>query len=211
MLHRILEEILEDWLRAVEPYQRQIDDADDNSAMHYAGLSGFVDLQPLLLKFLFSYAFFFVATDNAYEHLYAELNRANNVSGLNLKHDKPPTETPFVKKIRMIRNIAIAHFPAKPSKKVSALDAFAAMSWEPMSLSWSNGGRPDLEILTFAPGHFRGTDDSGQSICSQDLKVPGVRIAHYQHCLPYLNQYDKVCCDYLQALQAAMPRRGDIP
>ena len=205
MLHGILEEVLEDWLRAVEPYQMQVDDADDNSAMLFAGVSGFAELQPSLLKCLFSYAFFFVATDNAYEHLYAELNRANNVSGLNLNHGKPPTETPFVKKIRMIRNIAIAHFPAKPSKKVSALDAFSAMSWQPMSLSWSTEDRPDLEKLTFAPGNFRGTDASGQSIQSQDLEVPGVRTAHY-HCLPYLNQYDKVCCDYLQALQAALHR-----
>ncbi len=205
ILHRILEEVLKDWLRAVEPYQRNVDEAEDDSAMILAGVTGFGELQPLFLKCLFSYAFFFVASDDAYKHLYAELNQANKDLGLNVQHDKPPKVTPFLKKIRLIRNNAIAHFPGRPSEKWSSLDNFAAMSWQPMEMSWSQGKRPDLEKLTFVPGHFSVTDDSGQSIKSQDLEVTGVRIAHSQHCLPYLNQYDRMCCDYLQALHAAMP------
>ena len=210
LLHRILEEVLEDWLRAVEPYQRQVDDADDDSAMMMAGATGFWELQPLLLKCLFSYAFFFVAADNAYGHLYAALNRANKNSGLNVQHDKPPRDTPFIEKIRLIRNNAIAHFPGRPSKKLSRLDAFAAMSWQPMSLGWSTGSRPDLEKLTFGAGHFGATDASGQRVESKDLEVPGVRVAH-KHCLLYLEQYDKMCCDYLQALLAALSCKGGVP
>ena len=205
MLHRILEEVVEDWLRAVEPYQRQVDDADDESAMIWASASGFMELQPVLLKCLFSYAFFFVSADNAYGHLYEDLNQANRVSGLKVKHDKPPKDTSFIEKIRVIRDISIAHFPGKPTKRRSPLDVFAAMTWQPMGLSWSKGERPDLETLTFGSGHFTGTDDEGQKIKSQDLEVPGLTIAHSQHCLPYLNQYDKMCCDYLRALHAAMP------
>ena len=207
MLHLILEEVVEDWLRAVKPYQKKVDDADSESAMILAMGSGFMELQPQLLKCLFSYAFFFVATDEAYKRLYEELNQANKDPGLRLQHGKPPQETPFVKKIRTIRNIAIAHFSAKPSKKVSAIDAFAAMSWQPMSLGWSEGSRPDLEKLTFGSGGFSGTDDSGQSVESKDLEVPGVRAAH-KHCLPYLNQYDKMCCDYLEALHATWASKG---
>ena len=211
ILHRILEEVVEDWMRAVEPYQRRVDEADDVSAMIWAGASGFMELQPLLLKCLFSYAFFFVSADNAYGRLYENLNQANRVSGLKVKHGKPPKDTPFIEKIRLIRDISIAHFPGRPTKKVSALDAYAAMSWQPMALSWSKGGRPDLEKLAFGSGHFGVTDDSGQRIKSQDLEVPGLTIAHSQHCLPYLNQYDEMCCDYLQALHAAMPVRGGAP
>lgn len=201
MLHSILEEVLEDWLRAVEPYQRRVDDADGDSEVVFAVSSGFMDLQPLLLKCLFSYAFFFVAADSAYAYFYKELNLANNKSGLRLQHCKPPKETPFVKKIRRIRDRAIAHFP---SEKAEAIDAYAAMSWQPMSLAYSSESRPDMEQLTFAPGNFRGRGSSGQSIQSQDLKVSGLKTTHYNHCLPYLNRYDEVCCKYLQALQTAL-------
>ena len=208
MLHGIMKAVLEDWLRTVEPYQSLIDDAEDDSARLYALSSGFMDLQPTLLKCLFSYAFFFVATNNAYGHFYRELNQANHVSGLKIKHQKPPSMTPFVRKVGAIRDIAIAHFPAK---KVYAIDAFAAMSWQPMSLAWAQGDRPDLEKLTFAPGRFRATDAAGQDILSQDLELPGVKTMHHEHCLPYLEQYDKVCCEYLNALQeATRPKGGSV-
>ena len=198
MLHRILEEVLNDWLRAVEPYQRQIDSAEGDAEKLPAALSGFVDLQPFLLKCLFSYAFFFVAADDAYAHFYAQLNLANRLSGHKVPHSKPPNKPPFINKISTIRDIAIAHFP---SKKARALDAYAAMSWQPMALSFQRGECPNLEELTFAPGRFRGTEASGQSLESQDLEVSGVRTTHIDHCMPYLEELDKVCCDYLRALQ----------
>ena len=201
MLHSILEQVLEDWLRAVEPYQMQIDDAASDSAALSAIAAAFMELQPSLLKSLFSYAFFFVATDDAYEFLYSELNRANNLSGVRLPHSKPPRATPFVKKVRTVRNIAIAHFP---SERSDAIDSIAAMTWQPMALSWNHGTSPDLEKLTFIPGRLRGTDSSGQRVQSQDLEIPGVRTMHLQHCLPYLERYDKVCRDYLIAIKAAI-------
>ena len=200
MLHLILEEVLKDWLRSVEPYQRRVDNADTNShmAMMSAVAPGFMELQPLLLKSLFSYAFFFVSADDAYAYFYRELNLANRLSGLNLKHGKPPKKSPFVRKIGIIRDIAIAHFP---STKAAPIDAYAAMSWKPMSLSWDREGHPDLERLTFGWGLFQGKDTTGRSVQSQDLEVPGIKTAHYVHCLPYLEDYDKVCCEYLSSLQ----------
>lgn len=201
LLHRILEEVLEDWLRAVEPYQRQVDDAYDESTQTFAMISGFADLQPLLLKCLFSYAFFFVAVDKAYKYFYKELDHAKKVSGSRPRHRKRPKETPFIKKIYRIRNIAIAHFP---SDRARPIDAFAAMSWQPMGLSSRIGARPDLEKLTILPMGFRGTDASGQRVESQDFEVSGVKTAHYDHCLPYLNHFDEVVCEYLQALQDEM-------
>ena len=50
MLHRILEEVLEDWLRAVEPYQKQIDTSGDEGSKTFAVASGFMDLQPLVAE-----------------------------------------------------------------------------------------------------------------------------------------------------------------
>ena len=85
ILHRILEEVLEDWLRAVEPYQRQIDSAEGDLAKLSAVSSGFVELQPSLLKSLFSYTFFFVAADNAYAYFYRELNQTMELSSIMLR------------------------------------------------------------------------------------------------------------------------------
>ena len=171
MLHRILDAVLEDWLRAVEPWQSQIDEAEDQSKRLAATLYGFADLEPSLLKCLFSYAFFFVAVDDTYRYFYSQLNRVNGLSGLNMKHGKPPRQSPFVKKIGTIRDFAIAHFP---SEKAQPIDASAAMTWEPMSLTHIVEGTPDLEKLTFAPGRLRSTDSKGRTVESQDLEVSGL-------------------------------------
>ena len=116
MLHRIMEEVLEDWLRVVEPYQDQIDTSSDEGSKTFAVTSGLMELQPFMLKCLFSYAFFFVAADNAYAYFYRELNRANNLLGLRLKHGKPPKKSSLVTKINTIRDIAIAHFPSEKAE-----------------------------------------------------------------------------------------------
>ena len=50
MLHRILEEVVEDWMHAVEPYQSQVDDADDDSAKVFVSISGFQELRPQFSK-----------------------------------------------------------------------------------------------------------------------------------------------------------------
>ena len=186
---------------AIWQHQSQIDSAVDDAERLNAVMSGLAGLKRPFLKNLFSYAFFFVAADQAYKHLYEELNRANRLSGLKVKHAKPPKKSSFVIKICAIRDISIAHFP---SEQAHPIDAFAAMSWEPMALSYSIGGRPDLEKLTFAPGRFHATDSSGRTIESQDLEVSGVKNAHYDHCLPYLECYDSVCYHYLNALHAAL-------
>ena len=147
-LHQMLELTIADWLRAVEPYQIPVDETESIPSMSLASsLDGFEELQIYFLKCLFSYASLFVAADNAYGSLFEELNRANDGSGLRLEHGRPPRKAdPVVKKIRLIRNISIAHFPSKTG---SAIDNFAAMNWQPMSLSWASGNSPDLERMTF--------------------------------------------------------------
>lgn len=202
MLHRILTEVVGDWLRSVEPYQEQIDSAEGGLAEYAAG-TAFMELQPALLKCLFSYAFFFVATDQAYAVVYETLNRANNLGGLKVKHGKRPKATPVVKKTRSIRNWSIGHFP---STKADPIDADAAMSWTPMTLSTSVGGRWDLEKLTFGGFRLRCTDASSRSRQSRDFEVQGLTNLH-AHCLPYLAQYDKVCSEYLRDLHDAIGRR----
>ena len=196
MLHWILAEVLEDWLRAVRPYQEQVDSAEGESEKIWAVASAMDDLQAPFLKCIFSYAFFFVSADQAYLKFYRGLNCANRLSSLCIGHRKPPRETSWVCKIHRIRDISIAHFP---SEKADPIDSFAGMTWTPMSLGWPSGSGVDLEKLTFAAGRFRGKNASGQSVQSQDLEIPGIRILH-QHCLSYLEQYDQMCCEYLRGL-----------
>ena len=102
-LHWILEQVVEDWLRAVEPYQVQIDKMGSNPDMLFTNiLDGFSELQAPFLKCLFSYAFFFVAVDTAYTNLLRRLNRARDLFGLNLESPSAPSREPFVKKISTI-------------------------------------------------------------------------------------------------------------
>ncbi len=201
MLHWMLGDVLEDWLRTVEPYQASVDATETECTQRDVVGIAFKELRPTFLKCLFSYAFFFVSANNAYGNFYKELNSANHLSDLKLQHPKPPKMTPFVTKIANIRDISIAHIP---SEKAAPIDALAAMSWQTMALFYSIGAKPDLERLTFVPGHFRGTDATGRSQQSIDLEVSGIRTAHSEHCLPYLERYDQVCCEYLRALQDAM-------
>lgn len=196
MLHWILAEVLEDWLRAVRPIQEKVDSAEGESENFRAVASAMEELQAPLLKCIFSYAFFFVSADQAYSKFYRGLNCANRLSSLCIRHGKPPRETSWVCKIQRIRDISIAHFP---SEKADPIDAFAGMTWTPTSLGWCSGGGVDLEKLTFAAGRFGEKDASGQSVLSQDLEIPGIRFLH-ENCLAYLEQYDQMCCEYLRGL-----------
>lgn len=45
MLHSILEEVVEDWMRAVDPYQKQVDAAGSDDAKIFAVISGIADLR----------------------------------------------------------------------------------------------------------------------------------------------------------------------
>jgi len=207
MLHWMLTEVVRDWRRAVSPYQEHVDSVEGESAKMHAVSSGFMALQPMFLKCLFSYAFFFVSVDNAYAHFYEKLKSAKCRVGLKREPKVRPTKTAMVKKIRSIRNISVAHFP---SDKSPLIDALAAMSWTPMSLTLPRGCRPNLEELTFAPGCFRGKDASGNSIRSKDLEVSGLRTLH-QECFSYLEKYDRVCFEYLRELHKQIRARGEGP
>jgi hypothetical protein len=179
-LHQVLQEVVNDWHRGVQPYNARIA-AGEESAEYVVGLA-LLELQPTLLKCLFSYAFFFVATERAYAGFYAGLNRANKLASLNVKHAKPLRRTPLVEKAQLIRDWSIAHFP---SEKANRIDAYGAMLWAPMTLSQPNDGTWDLKTLTFGGFRLRYTDESGRTVQSRDLQVQGLDELH-QECLAYL-------------------------
>lgn len=194
-LHLILEEVARDWLRAVEPYAARL--AAKTESADYVVSTAFIDLQPSLLKCLFSYVFFFVAADRAYGALYASLHLANRT--LRVAHGKPPKTTPLVEKAHSIRNWSIAHFP---SNEASDIDAHAAMSWSPMTLSKPNEGEWNLQNLTFGGFRLSYTDNDGNIVQSRDFEVQGLHDLH-QECRDYLEAFDAMCVAYMNALRAA--------
>ena len=202
MIHDFLEQVLADWLRAVEPYQRQVDRAQKGDQQTIAAATALFELHHTWLKCLFSYAFFFRAADEAYEEFYAGLNKANSSPQLQLGHGKPPKKSSFVKKIVRIRNVSIAHTPSAKELS-SSIDAHAAKLWGPGRLGWNSQKVPDLEKITFRSGTLRWRHADGTVEEAQDLEVEGLKATHHDHCLPYLEQFDKMCCDYLKKLQSA--------
>ena len=192
ILHQILESIVDDWHRAVAPYESRIRDGDESP--EYVAVAAMIELQPALLKCLFSYVLFFVATDRAYGSLYSSLNRVNKLARVN--HGKPPARSSSVEKGQAIRDWSIAHFP---SHKASPLDAHAAMSWSPLTLGKPMHGSWKLRELTFAGFRLSHTDQAGQTVQSRDLEVQGLESLH-RECLVYLEAYDQMCADYLAEL-----------
>lgn len=194
-LHRILEEVLRDWHRAVQPYEARL--AAKTEPEDYVVGAAFLELQPALLKCLFSYVFFFVAADLGYRALYTSLNKANRT--FKITHGKPPKATPLVEKAHSIRNSSIAHFP---SSEASHIDSYAAMSWSPMTLSKPNEGEWNLRRLTFGSSRHSCTDEDGTTVQSSDFEVQGLDDLH-QECRDYLESFDAMCVAYMNGLRSA--------
>lgn len=200
LLWQMLELTVGDWQRELRPYQECVDAAPESAVLAEA-MRGFAELQPYFLKTLFSYAVFVVSLEGAYKRFYSDLNGLNKVPSLRVSHGTPPQRTPFLNKVRLIRNVAIAHIG---SHKVSAATSIAASSWQPMSLVTPIGSRPNLDRLTFGGMRTVITTDNGAKIQSQDLEVEGVSELDRQ-CREYLTKYDQMCVEYLDAIHRRLP------
>lgn len=199
LLHYFLDEILEDWKRVSSPYQSKIDSELSNSEFPTSAAYAFIELQPIFLKCIFSYAMFFVATDSAYTLFYSQLNRANNISGLNLEHNKPPIKSNTIKKLTQIRNLSIVHMG---SKKASEIDKLSAVSWQPISWSRKSDESWDVNNLEFgAFQRIKRAPDGTELEKSQEIEISGLVNLHNE-CMKYLENFDKVCVEYLLLLQS---------
>ena len=190
LMHYFLKETYNDWDKEAQKYQEKIYDTPKDS--YYP--VGFGELQPLFLKCLFSYAMFFVAIDSAYENLYSQLNRANRLSGLKIKHGKPPKDTSAIKKLRKVRHWSIAHVP---SDKAEPIDALQAMTWQPLSMGKQKDEYWDIINFKFGSVKSRVTMEDGTVIKAQDLELPGFRDLH-KECMEYINSFDEMCYNYLK-------------
>lgn len=198
----ILELVAKDWQRDVTPFQATIDSASIENERLFHTVQAFSALQPPYFKSLFSYVTFFIALGNAYDQFYEQLSILNGKSFLRVKHDKPPKPTAYIRKVRRIRNLSIAHIL---SKQASAANSAAAAMWQPMTLSWKTGEVCDLNRMSFGSMKFTMYDTAGKVIDqADDFEIQGIpELA--KECKGYLHAYDLVCANYLSEIQARLP------
>lgn len=203
MLWRILELIFQDWERAVEPFQNNIDNSPTESEKISQIGRAFLELPTYYFKCLFSYVTFFISLENAYELFYEELNKINKKQIFRIKHHKKPLRNNYIKKVRNVRNISIAHIG---SKEVPRIDAKAGMAWEPLLLRKTKDKLWNISEFSFGSGKWKSRDLTGNIIEEQsiDLEIGSISELHIE-CMNYINSYDEVCTIYLNALGEKLP------
>jgi len=202
LLWKFLELVVKDWEQAVVPKQNAIDSASNDNEREFYSLQGFSALQPYYLKCLFSYVFFFIALNNAYDKFHAELRGLSNPS-LRVKCIKKPTPTSYIEKVKKIRDISIAHIISEEEN--NPLNVEASLIWQSMIFSRKNNEAGDLNKMIF--GGFKVVlHDSEGNIIGQscDLEIKGIYEMDIQ-CREYLNRYDNICAEYLTSIQAKLP------
>ncbi|MCL5958810.1 MAG: hypothetical protein M1358_05735 [Chloroflexi bacterium] len=131
LMWKFLDLIVQDWKRDAARFQAKIDDSVTEDERSFNPCQAFLDLQPRYLYGLFSYTFFFTALERAYDQLYEQLNALNRDASLRVKHDKKPTGGSLVDKIKMIRNLSVAHMGSPRQRRI---DVKAAAMWQPLAI-----------------------------------------------------------------------------
>ena len=194
--------VTQDWKREVTPLQETINNSSNENEKWFHVAEAFSSLQPLYLKCLFSYALFFIALEGAYERFYEELNALNKEPFFRVEHNKKPKPTAYVNKVKMIRNISIAHIG---SKNVRAVTSAAAMMWQPLTLCNEPNASWNIDSMTFGAFKLVLRDATGIVIHqSDDLEIKGIPVLDKQ-CKQYLDEFDRICSDYLKAIHARLP------
>lgn len=207
---RFLEFIVQDWKREKAPHQERIDASSTKEELLSNVYRAIMDFGDRFRYFVFSYAMFFYALDQAYRRCYSDLNSVNNATGLRLDHAHPPRPNPYVDKVLTIRHISIVHM-AKPddASDQGTLNWALATWWSPLSLVQSLDHKPDIENMAIFPGTLVVRNESGQALNkSTELTIRGI-LEIDRECMAYLNQFDSVCANYLFAIRARLPLTRD--
>ncbi len=202
LLWEMLDLVVQDWRREADPLQEQINIAKTEGEELYFVAHAFNDLPPYYLKCIFSYVFFFIALEETYNLFYSELNRLNRELVFRVAHDKKPKRNDYIEKVRLVRNISIAHIG---SDEVSRINSRAGMMWLPLSLVKKSGEKSNLGNMAFCDWKLMSRNAAGNLIDrSTDLSIKGIPELH-RYCTKYLEEYDNVCAKYLEAIIAKLP------
>ena len=207
ILLKILDLIVTDWELIAVPNQEIIDQSKSEIEAFQNVSKAFINLQSYYLKCLFSYALFFCSLKNVYDNFFRDLNEINNKSCFRVKRKKKPRESDYIKKVRNIRNLAIAHIG---SKKTKLINSKAAMTWQPMVLGKKVNGKWDINQIVFGSGKWSSVSLSGETIDQQtiDLKITSIYELH-SNCSEYLIKYDEICSNYLDEIIKKLPVSDD--
>lgn len=203
LLWNIISMVVQDWERESTPFQETINKSTSEGERLFHVLQSFMKLQPYFLKCLFSYTLFFVSLENAYDLLYAELNALNRRLGIRVKHEKRPKPSQYIKKVKRIRDLSIAHMGSH--KKASEVNVFSAMLWQPLTWITDSSGPWHVNEITFGNGEIISRDSQGNLLGkSDDHKIQGISEMNI-YCMEYINEYDRICAEYFNNIKGKLP------
>lgn len=200
LLHHFLEDIVDEWRRTTAPHTDAANAQFKNGGLTIGALAPFESLQCHFLRSLFSYAFFFVACLGAYDKVYGQLGAAKRQHGLRIRPRKQPKLSAYIRKVVQIRDMSITHMP---SDRTEPIDAWAAIMWQPLTLSFPSAGPLNFEDMEFSPGPFTVTYPDGTQRRTPDLTIRNLSEVH-RECMPHLERYDRVCVEYLGLIKQAL-------
>lgn len=201
LVRQFLSLIVQDWKGRLAPEQLKVDSASEDRVPLIVGAL-FGELQPYYLKCLFSYVMMFCSLDKAYAKFYKELGQLNRDAKLAVSPPQAPARTSYIRKVKTIRDISIAHMI---SDQASPIDAAAAAMWQPMTIQKNAEGKWDLGEMTFGALRLTGTDTKTRvSIKSADFRIQGIEELN-THCLAFIDKWDTVCSSYLSWLTSKLP------
>lgn len=190
VLQEILNLTVQEWKSAATIKKVLAKAKSDNERISLLG-DLIEQLKPRLYHCVFSYIISFFMLENGYFYVYSELNELNRKLGLKLMHDKPPKRTKFLNNLWEIRNYSIAHWATAERKNLA--DSIAGRSWGMgfgvKTHHQTKKGEWDLEFLV--PGISKYPMQS----------IPEM----HDTCTQYLNEFDKVCYEYLNAIRTKLP------
>lgn len=202
LIWQFLDMIRQDWEHASSQYQEELDENPENI---YFQLITLRELPPVFLKCLFSFAFFSVSLEKAYEALRTDLNKLNKESCFRIKPTPKPKKSPYLEKVRSIRNNTIAHLN---SDRLDDLNAYYALMWD-VGWSTSQGENWHVDKINFKQSKFIRKDLQGNVIKeSIDYEVDGFA-EFYNECMDYFAKEDTSCSDFLTAIEAKLPAEND--
>lgn len=190
--------VRQDWEHASFDYQQRL---DENPEAIFPIAKAFRELPPVYLKCLFSFAFFAVSLEDAYEALRADINKLNEASCFRITPPSKPKKNPYLRKVRRIRNNVIAHIN---STKLDDFESFVAQTWD---VGWSKQEADHWHVdkLNFKSWKYVRKDQDGSLIReSEDYEVSGF-MEFYDECMNHFIEEDAYCCGFLDALVAKLP------
>jgi len=212
MIWGFLEDTVSECLKRSAPYQEKINSSFRVGNISYFDLEALHSLPRYYIKYLFTYVFFFGALTEVYEVFYDDLKNLNDElhkeHQLRIKLPKMPKKTPYIEKVKKIRNISITHV-GKQNKKNPATSTVAA-NWKYVTIELPKNEPMDINKLCFFSCRIDCKDSDGKMVhTSEDLEIKGIHELH-ENCTKYLEEFDSVCAEILEKISCELPlKNGD--